>query len=41
MARGLRLGDLARHHRVVRAATYAERWSDHAPVVVEFDVDAV
>lgn len=24
-----------------RAPSYAERWSDHAPVVVEFDVDAV
>lgn len=33
------LGALARHHRVDRAPTYAERWSDHAPVVVEYDVD--
>ncbi len=30
------LGARARTHTVDRAATYAERWSDHAPVVVEY-----
>lgn len=34
------LGPLARAHRVDRAPTYAERWSDHAPVVVTYDLDA-
>lgn len=30
------LAALARSHTVDRAATYAERWSDHAPVVVQY-----
>jgi exodeoxyribonuclease-3 len=30
------LAAMARSHTVDRAATYAERWSDHAPVVVEY-----
>lgn len=33
------LGALARHHRVDRAPSYSERWSDHAPVVVDYDID--
>lgn len=33
------LGALAVEHSVDRAASYAERWSDHAPVVVSYDVD--
>lgn len=33
------LGPRARAHRVDRAATYAERWSDHAPVVVTYDLE--
>jgi len=31
------LADRVRSVHIGRAATYAERWSDHAPVVVEFD----
>ncbi|NLE81467.1 MAG: exodeoxyribonuclease III, partial [Rhodococcus sp.] len=30
------LADRVSAARVERAATYAERWSDHAPVTVEF-----
>ena len=30
------LAAMARSHTVDRAPTYAERWSDHAPVVVEY-----
>ena len=40
------LGALAVEHSVdraasceLRAASYVERWSDHAPVVVSYDVD--
>jgi len=32
------LAALARTHEVDRAPTYAERWSDHAPVVVRYDL---
>ncbi len=32
------LAALARHYTVDRAASYAERWSDHAPVVVDYDI---
>ena len=28
----------ARHYTVDRAASYDERWSDHAPVVVDYDI---
>ncbi|KAB7746308.1 exodeoxyribonuclease III [Nostocoides sp. F2B08] len=35
------LAALAREAVVGRAATYAERWSDHAPVVVDYDIDGV
>jgi len=31
------LAERAREARIGRAASYAERWSDHAPVVVDFD----
>ncbi|MEJ1923227.1 exodeoxyribonuclease III [Microbacterium sp. KHB019] len=30
------LADRARDYRVARAATYGERWSDHAPVIVDY-----
>lgn len=30
------LADRVQDYRVARAATYAERWSDHAPVVVDY-----
>ena len=33
------LAATARAAVVGRAATYAERWSDHAPVVVDYDID--
>ena len=33
------LAERASHAAVGRAATYALRWSDHAPVVVDYDVD--
>ncbi|GAB3880195.1 exodeoxyribonuclease III [Terrabacter terrigena] len=36
-----RLAAAARHAYVGRAATYAERWSDHAPVVVDYDLTAL
>ena len=32
------LAALARHYTVDRAASYSERWSDHAPVVVDYDI---
>lgn len=35
------LAALARWAEVDRAATYAQRWSDHAPVVVGYDLDLV
>ena len=34
------LAATARAAVVGRAAAYAERWSDHAPVIVDYDVDA-
>ena len=36
-----RLSATARHAYVDRAPTYAERWSDHAPVVVDYDLTAL
>jgi exodeoxyribonuclease-3 len=32
------LAALARSYSVDRAASYSERWSDHAPVVVDYDI---
>ena len=32
------LAALARHYTVDRAASYSERWSDHAPVVVDYQL---
>jgi exodeoxyribonuclease-3 len=32
------LAALARHYTVDRAASYSERWSDHAPVVVDYEL---
>jgi exodeoxyribonuclease-3 len=32
------LAALARDYTVDRAASYSERWSDHAPVVVDYDI---
>jgi exodeoxyribonuclease-3 len=32
------LAALARSYTVDRAASYSERWSDHAPVVVDYDI---
>ena len=32
------LAALARDYSVDRAASYSERWSDHAPVVVDYDI---
>jgi exodeoxyribonuclease III len=32
------LAALARHYAVDRAASYSERWSDHAPVVVDYQL---
>jgi len=32
------LAALARSYMVDRAASYSERWSDHAPVVVDYDI---
>lgn len=32
------LATLARSYTVDRAASYSERWSDHAPVVVDYDI---
>jgi exodeoxyribonuclease-3 len=34
-----RLAELVIDYRVGRAASYATRWSDHAPVVVDYDFE--